>query len=154
MVCLIGNQHDFLLVKIIKGHTVFLCHPQFRMESLRGGKANIDSVLVCILKIVHPIDADVFAIKNNLIRKEIFCGCRIEEVLSRLLNDVREIDEEQEITISLLIEIEHQPSHDQRLAASRCHMEKHLGRLRAIAALKMRNKVFKRLFLIRAQLKV
>ena len=55
---------------------------------------------------------------------------------------------------SLLVEIQHQPCHNQCLTTARCHVEKHLRRLRSVTALEMRNKVFKRLFLIWAQLEV
>lgn len=67
--------------------------------------------------------------------------------------DIREINKEQKIAISLLVEIQHQSCHNQRLAAACCHVEKNLGRLWAIAALKMRNEVFKCLLLIRTQFK-
>lgn len=72
MVRLIGNQNDLLFVKVIKGHTIFLCHPHIHMESLCSGKADVDGILVGILEIVHLVDADAFPVQHNLICKRYF----------------------------------------------------------------------------------
>ena len=72
MVRLVGNQDNLLIIKIIKGHTVFPRQPHIHMKPLRGSKADIDRIAFCILEVIYLIDSDPLAVQHNLVRKEVF----------------------------------------------------------------------------------
>ena len=64
------------------------------MESLCGGKTNIDSVLVTHLKVLHLTNGDVLTVKRNFLRKQILGRRWITKVLPCLFHNVREVDKE------------------------------------------------------------
>ena len=153
MMGLVGDQHRFMGLEILKGHGIFLGRPQICMESLGGGKAEVDGVRTGILEIFHLPDGDMAAVQNHVPGKQVFGRSRVGEILPGLFHNVGEVDEKQKVPVSLLVEIQHQPRHHQGLAAAGCHVEEHLGGLGTVSAFKMGDEVLKCLHLVGAQFK-
>ncbi len=90
----------------------------------------------------------------NVLVEHVFDAGRVEKVVFGLFDDVGRVDEKQEIAIALLIEVENQPSHDERLAAARRHVEEQvqgIGSIGKVVFLAM-EKARKGIHLIRTQL--
>jgi hypothetical protein len=92
----------------------------------------------------------VLAVDNDVVSEQILRGCSVQEVVLRLFDNVVQIDKEQEISVSLLIQVGDESSHDERLATSGCHVEKYLQRIRTLLALKIGDEVAKGILLIGA----
>ena len=124
----ICQKHNLLLGEILKGERVLLHRRQICVQLLNRREADVDGVFIDTLKISHLCHLNAFAIKKDVFAEEIFGGERVEEVVLRLLNDIGGIDEEEEVAVTLLIEVEHQPCHDKRLAAACRHVKEKVQR--------------------------
>ena len=120
----IGNQDNFMLAEVFVRDGVFFFSRQVGMEFLNGGKANADFVLVCAFKIINGGNAHAAVSDVNIRIEKIFDGIGIEKIILCLFDDVGGVDEEQEVSIALFIQVKNHPRHDERFAASRCHIEK------------------------------
>ena len=123
------------------------------MQALRRRETKINRVGVGALKVVDDVHADALAADIQFLGEQIFFRRRVGEVVARLVQDVRQVHEEQKISIAPRVKVNYQPRHDKRLAGARRHMEKHLRRFRTVRAFKVRDKIFKRLNLILARFK-
>lgn len=152
VVRLVGDQHRLLFGKVIESGGVFLVKPHVAVKSLRGREADIDGVWIDALEIIHLHHGNPLPVDEDVGGEEVFCGGLVQEVVLRLLDDVVEIDEEEEVAVALLVEVENQPRHDERLAASRGHVEEHLRGAGALVALVEGDEVAEGIHLIGTQL--
>ena len=98
------------------------------MQFLNRREADIDGVFIDTLKIGYLGYLSALSIKIEIFVEEVFGGARVEEVVLRLLNDISGIDEEEEVAVAVLVEVEHQPCHDKRLAAACRHVKEEVER--------------------------
>ena len=151
----IGNQNNLVLAKILERNGVLFFRRKVNVQLLNRSEADVDVVRVDALKVLDGRNAHV-AVADEDVRFEKKLGqLRIQEVVLRLLDDVRRIDEEQEIPVTLLIQVENQPRHDKRLAAARRHVEKQMARafLKGEILFEIANEPLKGIFLVRSQFK-
>ena len=98
------------------------------MQFLNRREADIDGVLVDTLKIGYLGYLSALSIKIEIFVEEVFGGTRVEEVVLRLFNDISRVNEEEEVAVAVLIEIEHQPCHNERFAAAGSHVKEEVER--------------------------
>lgn len=99
------------------------------MEFLNRGKANANVVGIGRFKILDGRNAHAAVADDNVLIEEIFDGRGIEKIVFGFLDNVGRVDEEKEIAIALFVKIQNQSRHDERLAASRCHIEQEMQRI-------------------------
>jgi len=120
----IGNQDDAMLAKVFKCEGVFLLAGQVGVEFLNGGKADVDVAGIDRFKVFDGGDAHTTISDMNVRIEQVLNAGGVEKVIFGFFDDVGGIDKEQEIAVVLLVEIEDQPRHDERLAAPCRHVEK------------------------------
>ena len=126
----VGNQNHLLFAEILERDGVLFFRRQVNVQLLNRGKADADVARIDALKILDRRNPHVPVANDNVRYEQKLRRSRIQEVVFRLLDDVRGIDEEQEITVALLIQVQDQPRHDKRLAAARRHVEHEIQRVR------------------------
>ena len=96
------------------------------MQALNRREHDIDVVLIRSLKILHLAHHHALVAKTHALSKQILARLRIQEIVAGFVDDIRAVHEEQKIAEALLIQIQNQACHHQRLAASCCHVEQQL----------------------------
>lgn len=92
------------------------------MESLDRGKLDTNIVRLARAEITHLSHFDGLIIERDFIIEKVFGTVAIQKVRFGLLDDIIGIDEKQKVSISLVIEIQDQSCHNNRLAWSSCHI--------------------------------
>lgn len=115
-----------MFAEVLIGDGVFLFSRKVGMEFLDGCKTDVDVVWVNAFKIINRGNVHAAVSDVDVRIEKIFDGIGIEEVVFGLFDDVRGIDEEQEISIVLFVQVKNQPCHDERFAASRRHVEQEM----------------------------
>ena len=120
------NQHYWLCSEVFIRHGVLLLHIQVGVQRLDGGEAKVYAVRIGPLKIRHLSHLYLLAIDGDGRGKEIFLRGRVQKVVARLLHDVVAAHEEEEVSVALLVKVEHGESHYHRLARASGHVEKQM----------------------------
>ena len=97
------NQHHLLFRKIIYRHAVLTRIIKRRVQALNGSKAEIDTIGISALEILHFVDLHLLAVDFYLLGKKVLIRSGIQEVVTRLLYDVCTIHEEKEIAVTLFV---------------------------------------------------
>ena len=103
MVCLVSDKDNWLLRKIIYGHTILAWIVERRVQALNGSEAEVDTIGISTLEILHFVYLDLLTVNLDLLRKKILVRSGIKKVITRLLNDIGTINEEQEIAVALFV---------------------------------------------------
>ena len=155
VVRLVGDEDDLLSRKVVERDGVLLREPEVGMQRLRGGEADVDGVFVRSLEIAHLADGHGLAADAQLLREQVLAGRGIQKIVLRLFDDVRQVHKKQEVAVSHLIEIQHQPRHDERFAGAGRHVKQRLRRAFAhLFVLEIGDKILKRGHLIGPQLEL
>ena len=99
------------------------------MEALGGGEQQVDGIRVSGLEIGDLLNTDLLAADHQCRGEQVFGRGWIQEDGPGLLNNGSEIYKEQKIPVALLVEVDHEPCHQQGLAAAGGHVEQHLAGL-------------------------
>ena len=125
----IGDQDYLVLAKIFIGDGVFFLAGQVGVEFLNRGEADVDVTWIDRFKVLHRRNAHGAIGDVNVLIEQVFDAGGIEEVIFGLFYNVGGVEKEQKIAIPLLPEIQDQARHDERLAASGCHVEQKMQRI-------------------------
>ena len=119
----VGYQDDAVLSEVFKGDGVLSLGRQIGVEFLDGRETDVDVVVVDTLKVSNRCHGNLIAADMDGVVEKVFGGVGIEKVVLCLFDDVGGIDEEEEVAITLLVEVENQTCHDEGFAAAGCHVE-------------------------------
>jgi hypothetical protein len=75
------------------------------VQPLDGGEVDVDRAIHPLVEIVHGPDIHQRVINPDLGRKQVLAGSRVQEVVLGLFNDLRRVDEEQEVPLPFGVKI-------------------------------------------------
>ena len=123
MVRFVRDEDDTLLGEVIISGAALACGVQVGVQFLDGGQAQVDAVGLRFAEVVYRTHLHALPAQLYHRCKEVLARGRIQKILTRFFDDVGRVDKEQEIAVPLRVEVQHEPRHDECLAAARCHVK-------------------------------
>ena len=88
MVGLVRYQHNLPCLEILIGDGILAWVQQPAVQPLDGGEVDVDRARHRLVEIVHGADIHQRVINPDLRREQILAGCRVQEVVLGLLDDL------------------------------------------------------------------